>query len=290
MSARIRREADGYAELRDRVQRTSSRARVLHLLDDLGLAPSAGLTVRKVTSESLAADSVMRGAIVMHLDLVFRSSVSAAELAFTAEHGVVLVTMHPDLEGVPVAVVLASAGSQLSETRAQLFGEPQCSLADADAVMPYALAASPGGLGAGRALLGELIRSCAAAAKPPRITTFSPLTGLRAYVMRCVDDPSEWARVVSRDGEVDGKKLQGQLLDVIALDQLPANIPDPARGWLRREATEFARSPKYKVGNFHRSMGAVLAGVLEDADPVDSDALWWRAWFDYGRADASFGR
>ncbi len=248
------------------------------------------LTTRHVNPEDLSADAVLRGAIVMHLDLVFRSSVSANEVALTAEHGLVLVAMHPDLDGFPVAVVLASAAEQLLETRDQLFAAPERDFPEADIVMPYALAASPRGLGAGRALLVEMIRRCGVVAEVPRVTTFSPLTGMRAHVMRCVDDPGEWARVLSRDGEVDGKKLQRQLLDLLVFDRLPEEISDPARGWLRREATDFARSQAYRVGNFHRRMGAELVGVLEDADPGDSDSLWWRAWFDYGRADPNFGR
>ncbi len=286
----IRDEAGGYAELLDQVSRTSARARVVSLLDELQLRPTPGFTIADVTPDALSADAVLRGAIVMHLDLVFRSSVSRAEVAFTTERGVVKVAMHPDLDGFPVAVVLASATERLSESRDQLFAEPEREFPDADIVMPYALAASPRGLGAGRELLAELVRRCGAAAKPPRITTFSPLTGMRAHVMRCVDDPSEWARVLERNSEVDRKQLRGQLLALLAFERLPEEIPDPARSWLRREATDFARSQHYNVGKFHRGMGAALAGILEDADPADNDALWWRAWFDYGRADPSFGR
>ena len=286
----IRAGADGYAELHDRVTRTIARARVLHLLDEMHLAPSRELAVEPVTPADLARDAVLRGAIVMHLDLVFRSSVSPPEVAHTAERGIVLVTRHPSLPEFPVAVVLAARTDKLIERRAQLFETRTTGAREPDVVMPYALAASPRRVGAGRQLLVELIRRCGAAKVPPRITTFSPLTGLRARVIRSVDDPEAWGAVVAASPGVDSKRMQSQLLELLSHDRLPEAIGEPARSWLQREAMEFAGSDAYQVGNFHRGMGAKLAGVLEQADPADSDALWWRAWFDYGRAVTSFSR
>jgi hypothetical protein len=283
----VRDGADGYAELLDQGSRTSARARVLNLLDELRLPRTDDLRVRRVSAGQFARDAVVRGAIVMHLDLMFRSSVSAPEVAFTAEHGVVLVAEHPDLHRFPAAVVLGAPAERLLERRDELFALPKNDFRKSDVIMPYALAASPRGLGAGRRLLTELVRQCGEAERPPRITTFSPLTGMRAHIIRCVDEPTAWARVLSNT-EVDGKQLRSQLLDLLGLDRLPDSVPEPARSWLQRESMTFAASDAYQVGNFHRGMGATLAGVLEQADPADSDALWWRAWFDYGRADAKF--
>jgi hypothetical protein len=286
----IRDGADGYAEIIDQATRTSVRARVLAALDDLELARDAELRVARVPPLRLQADAVLRGAILLHLDLVFRSSVSAQELAFTAERGLVMVAEHPQLDGFPVAVVLAAGVDALQERRAALFEPARRAFPDVDVIMPFALAASPSGLGAGRVLLAELVRSCGRLPKPPRVTTFSPMTGLRAHVIRCVDEPTQWGRVAERADDLDVRALQEQLLGLLEHENQPARIPEPARTWLQREALVFASADGYGVGKFHRSMGAQLAGVLEAADRADSDALWWRAWFDYGRARAGFGQ
>src|SRR5690606_14456002 len=130
-------------------------------------------------------------------------------------------------------------------------------LADAPCVVVFALATSPPRLGAGAALLRDLRRRTGTGQAPARLVAFSPLTGLRARVIGLVDDEEAWREhVASRPGLAGPEALREQLLDLLARDTLPDFVPEAAQSWLAAEAREFARSPTYVVGNFHRSMGA----------------------------------
>lgn len=260
------------------------RAAVLHQLDQLGLVRAGPVVTRRVTGDELRKSAMLRGAAVIHLDLVFRSSVSALEIAFTADRGVVRFAYHPALDEFPIGVVLVQPVARLVRRRAELFDPASPSMADAPVVMPYAVAASPARLGAGAALLRATIAD-AAEHGSPRVVTFSPVTGIRARVIRLVDDPPAWAEATAGLEGIDGTALRNQLLALLAHQQLPDIVPEPARTWLLAEGRRFAESREYAVGNFHRAMGAHLIGLTEAADPYDSDALWARAYFDYGTAD-----
>lgn len=280
LRAAIREGAGRYAGLTDQPSRTTERARLLNLLERLRLPRGADLTTRRVSAADLRADPVLRGAAVVHLDLMFRSSVTSNEVMFTAHRGIVRLGFHPELEDVPVGVLLAQPCRRLVRTRAELFEADTPDLGAADVVMPYAVAASPGRLGVGRALIRACIADCAELASPPRVVTFSPLTGMRARVIRMVDGVTP----LDPRGIAEPAVLREQLLGLLAVGELPDALPEPARTWLAAENRVFAASTEYAVGNFHRAMGASLVGLTEGADPSDSDALWARAYFDYGLA------
>lgn len=274
-----------YATLVDQASRTTVRAEVLHLLDRLDLPTGSAIVTRRVTSAELRTDALLRGSAVIHLDLVFRSSVTASEISFTADNGIVRFAFHPELERFPIGVVLVAPVSKLVRRRAELFDRESPAMADAPVVMPYAVAASPGRLGAGAALIRAVIDDAAREGAKPRVVTFSPLTGMRARVIRLVDDAPAWAEVCAELTNVDGAELRRQLLELLGHHVLPGHLPEPARSWLSAEGRRFADSTDYGVGNFHRAMGAGLVGLTDAADPHDSDALWARAYFDYGVAD-----
>jgi hypothetical protein len=283
LRAAILEGAARYAVLLDQPSRTTQRARLLHLLERMRLTRGAPILTRRVGAAELRADPMLRGAAVVHLDLMFRSSVTADEVLFTANRGIVRLAFHSQLPDIPVGVVLAQPCARLVRQRHELFDVHGPRLGESDVVMPYAVAASPGRYGVGRALIRACISDCAELASPPRIVTFSTLTGMRARVMGMVDgvapfDPRAEAPEVLRE----------QLLALLSVGELPAELPHPARGWLLAENRAYAAGATYKVGNFHRAMGASLVGLAERADPGDSDALWARAYFDYGLAiDAS---
>ncbi len=282
VARRMRSGAVAYATLTDQASRTMMRAEVLHLLHKLELGGPGKPATRPVESAELAASAQLRGAILMHLDLVFRASVSSEEIAFTAEHGILRVAEHTALEGFPIGVVLAQPTARLVRHRRELFDEAGPQLGASPLVMPYALAASPPRLGAGASLLRAVVADSAALASPARVVTFSPLTGMRARVIRMVDDGVAWAASASAHQGFDLAAARTQLLDLLEISTLPGELPEPARTWLAVEARAFAESNSYAVGNFHRRMGAALAGLTEAADREDSDSMWARAYFDYG--------
>ncbi len=257
------------------------RATVLHQLDQLKL-PREGLVTRRVSPEELRGDPTLRGAAVIHFDLVFRSSVSAEEVIFTARSGLARVAYHPRLPGFPVGIALAQPTRKLVRVRSEIFERSGPSLEEAPVLMPYAVAASPGRKGAGAALLRAILDDAAALPTPPRVVTFSPLTGMRARVIRLVNDGAAWAEASAQHPGVDHALVREQLLALLSCEKLPDEVPQPARAWLAAEGARFAESPKYAVGCFHRAMGAALVGLTDGADPWDSDALWARAYFDYG--------
>jgi hypothetical protein len=283
----IRRAASQYATIADATSRMSLRARVLGLIDELDLAREEGVITRQVSAEALQGDSALRGSIVMHLDLVFRSSVSASEVLFTAAHGMLRIAEHPALDGFPIGVVLALPTRGMVRHRRELFDEKGPELSRADMLMIFALATSPPRLGAGVKLL-EAVKEEAGGHDPPvRMMAFSPLTGLRARVIRLVDDDDAWRENLADHADLagEGEILREQVLDLLPRETLPDFLPEPASSWLSAEARSFARSTEYGVGNFHRSMGATLVGVADGGDPKDSDAMWARAYFDYGAAE-----
>jgi hypothetical protein len=278
----IRHGAADYAGLVDQATRTSVRARVLHLMDSLELERDEAITTRRVSGDEVRFSRALRGAIVIHLDLVFRSSVSADEVLDTARRGIVRIAEHPRLPEVPVGVVLAAPTRRLAQQRAELFDPDGPALGASDVVMPYALAASPGRLGAGTKLLRAIVADCHALSRAPRVVTLSPLTGMRARVIRMVDDAQVWTRLRADQPDVDCEMLRDQLLDLLGRGLAPEVLGEPSRSWLSSEARSFAEDDTYAVGNFHRGMGASLVGVCDSADARDSDAMWARAYFDYG--------
>jgi hypothetical protein len=283
----IREGITRYAKLVDQTSRTSQRAQVLHLMDKLDLAPGRVVT-RRVDGAELRADGLLRGAAVIHLDLVFRTSLSIEEILLTTDQGVVILATHPDAEDLPIGVIVAQPTTKLVRKRRELFRDvPR--LDEAGTLMPFALAASPGRLGAGAALLRAIMLVCGQVASRPRVVTFSPLTGMRARVIRLVDQGWETVRRLqaATNPGVDFELLHAQLIELLSADLLPENMPEPARSWLIGETGRFAASSEYQVGNFHRAMGASFVGLVNCADPRDSDALWSRAYFDHGRPEAA---
>jgi hypothetical protein len=275
--AEIRAEASEYSAIGDSSNRASQRARVLTLLDGLALKPAA-LTVRAVGEAELRGDAVLRGAVLMHHDLVSRSPLTSFEVAYTATRGTVLVADLETLPGFPVGVALALPATSLPDHRRDLFDDAGPMFERAERVVIYGLATNPPRLGAGAALIRAARIECRARARSPRLTAFSPLTGLRARVIGAVEDPT------ALTGHDDVALLREQLSGLLSLAILPPHVPEPARSWLAAEARAFAVLPSYRVGGFHRHLGAELAGVADLADEVDSDSMWARVHFDYGVA------
>lgn len=279
-----------YAELRDQPSRTSVRAEVLHLLEQLQLQRERPLAIRRLQSAEFGATASLRGGVSLQLDLVFRSSVSPEEIHFTVERGLVLIAEHPDLPLVPVGVILVMPANRLIKRRWELFADPP-SIESAPVVMPFAITANPRRLGAGGKLVAAAQATSAGLPNAPRVATFSPMTGMRARLVRIADDPHEWRAAVDRyrsgsasvGSTASPDVLRAQVLDLLRAERMPDPLPEPARSLLRGEAGVFGASSSYAVGEFHRSNGASLVGIVDCADPADDDALWFRAWFDYGR-------
>jgi hypothetical protein len=278
----IRAAALEYATVLDPSTRMSVRARTLTLIEKLDLYRGPEVSTRRVSAGELQSDAALRGAIVMHCDLVFRSSVTASEVLFTATRGILRIAEHAQLDGFPIGALLALPTDGLVQSRHQMFEDSAPSLSNADTLMVFALATSPPKLGAGALLMRAAIYDCREYSPPPRAVAFSPLMGLRARVIGKADDEQAWKNVAAEVGD-DADRLKEQLSDLLARSKRPDFGAEPAKSWLAAEARTFAASEAYTVGNFHRSMGAPLAGVPDEADSSDSDALWARAYFDYGR-------
>jgi hypothetical protein len=281
----LREGVTRYANVVDQTSRTSIRARLLHLLDDLHLQREPVAT-RRVTGREARADSFLLGAVSVHLDLVFRTSITPEEILSTADHGLLLLAVRPDLDDLPIGVMLAQPTTGLVRHRRDLFYMPP-PLAESGTMMPFALAATPPRLGAAAALFAAVMRACAELPSRPRVVTLSPMTGMRARLIRLVDDGWDAARASA--GSLPGADpavVRAQLFALLEAERLPAHIPEPSRGWLEAEAERFARSRDYAVGNFHRALGASLVGLAHGADPSDCDSLWARAYFDHGRPES----
>ncbi len=265
-----------YATLADRTSRLTMRARILKLIDRLNLDPKP-LRVRSVPEQEIRDDVGMRGALILHLDLSSRSAITSSELIFTASTGRVLIAEHPDLPGFPVGLTLLLPSAELPCGRRELFSRAGKGWGASPYVIQYAIATNPGQLGAGRALQ-EAARSAAGAST---LVSYAPLTGLRARIIQIVDDPDTWKAVASGLTESDASSLQQQLTDLLARDSLPDFLDEPAESFLKAEARIFAAQPAYRVGEFHRHMGASLLGVDDGGDPSESDSMWARVYLKY---------
>ena len=265
-----------YAAYADRASRLTVRARILGLIDKLNLAAKP-LQVRRVSEEELRAETSIRGAVILHLDLSSRSALTSSELIFTAATGRVLVAEHPDLPGFPVGISLLLPSAELPVGRRALFAGQADGWGRSGYAVQYALATNPGGLGAGRALVEAAKRESGSAT----LVAYAPLTGLRARIIQVVDHEDTWAQVSGSMGEEQSKMLFRQLTDLLARDTLPDFLDEPAAGFIEAEAEAFSNSPKYRIGAFHRHMGAHLAGVDAGGDPCESDSMWARVYLKY---------
>lgn len=265
-----------YATVADRSSRMTIRARIIGLIDRVALEPKP-LKVRQVYESELVTDTGVRGALILHLDFASRSAITSSELIFTAASGRVLVAEHPDLPGFPVGITLLLPGDELPSGRRDLFNRKGQGWGASKYALQYALATNPGELGAGRALMDRARREAAGAT----LVAYAPLTGLRARIIQVVDDSNTWAAVAGKLSEQDAATLLRQLTDLLARDTLPDFIDEPAATFLKTEAREFAQSQAYRVGNFHRHLGARLIGVDDGGDPSESDSMWARAYLEY---------
>lgn len=268
--------ATEYASFSDRASRMTVRARILGLIDKLALEAKP-LTVRRVTEDELRSDTATRGALVLHLDFASRSALTSSELIFTAATGRVLVAEHPDLPGFPVGITLLLPSAGLPVGRRDLFGSKGQGWGASNYAIQYALATNPGGLGAGRAL----ITAAKAEAGNAKLVAYAPLTGLRARIIQVVDHEETWKGVAATMSEEQAKVLLRQLTDLLARDTLPDLVDEPAASFLSAEARAFSESTRYRVGEFHRHMGASLVGNDEGGDPSESDSMWARAYLEY---------
>lgn len=265
-----------YATLADRASRMTVRVRLLGILDKLELAKKR-LRIRRVTETELRENTGTRGALILHLDFASRSALTSSELIFTAASGRVLVAEHPDLPGFPVGISLLLPSAELPVGRRDLFAGHGRGWGQSPFVIQYALATNPGGLGAGRALQDEARRQAGAT----RMIAYAPLTGLRARIIQVVDDDATWTEVAADLSEDDARVLKRQLTDLLARDTVPDFIDEPAASFLSSEARAFAETPSYRVGEFHRHMGARCIGIDDGGDPSESDSMWARAYLEY---------
>ena len=268
--------ATEYASFADRSTRMSVRVRILGLIDKLALEAKP-LLVRRVSEDELQKDVAIRGAIILHLDFASRSALTSSELIFTAATGRVLVAEHPDLAGFPVGITLLLPSATLPVGRRSLFTGGARGWGGETYAVQYALATNPGGVGAGRAL----ITAAKAEAGSAKLVAYAPLTGLRARVIQVVDDEATWRMVAATMSDNDSKVLLRQLTDLLARDTLPDFVDEPAATFLATEARAFSETSRYRVGEFHRHMGATLVGIDTGGDSSESDSMWARAYLEY---------
>lgn len=267
--------------MREPPLRASARAELLGLIDKLSLS-RAPLRSERIETARFQQDALIQGAIRAHLDLAFRSPPDPGELMVVATRGITRVAWHPELEDFPIGVALALPARRLVESRAELLADDAPAQGAANLIV-FALATHPPRLGAGSLLLRAVQGDSRRFSPPPQLFAFSPLIGLRAAVIRRVDDPRRWAETLTEHPDLDGDALREQVLGALARDRAFDETPEPLATWLAGEARAFAASPDYTVGQFHLSQGAKLVGVCDRGDPRDSDAMWARALFDYGR-------
>ncbi len=268
--------ATEYASFADRGSRMTVRARILGLIDKLALEAKP-LLVRRVTEDELQNEVAIRGAIILHLDFASRSAITSSELIFTAATGRVLVAEHPDLSGFPVGITLLLPSAKLPVGRRDLFVSGARGWGAEAYAIQYALATNPGGLGAGRALLTAAKSEVGSA----KLVAYAPLTGLRARIIQVVDDQDTWNKVALKMTADDAKVLLRQLTDLLARDTLPDFVDEPAASFLSQEATAFSETASYRVGEFHRHMGATVVGIDNGGDSSESDSMWARAYLEY---------
>ncbi len=270
--------AGGYASVLEPELRASSRAQLLGLVDKLGLERKP-VTTEKVEAGRYQSEALIRGSISVHLDLAFRSSLDPGELLATVTRGVCRVAWHPDLPSFPIGVALALPASQLPRARAELFADEAATQQGSSLMVLFALATNPARLGAGALLIRHLLNDCGQTSPHARLIAFSPLTGLRARVIRMVSDDTAWEEASA--GAADPELLLAQVQTALDQNEASSPLPEPLRGWLGEQARQFAQSRDYVVGRFHRAQGASLIGVAHGADPRDSDGMWARGLFDY---------
>ncbi|MBL4635955.1 MAG: hypothetical protein JKY56_18990 [Kofleriaceae bacterium] len=260
----------------DRSVRVTARAHILGLMDKLALTPKA-LSLRQVGEAELSSNTTLRGAMLMHLDFSSRVAPSADELAFTAATGRVLIAEHPDLQGFPVGLSLLLPSDTLPVSRQSLFSGSAKPWGEAEFVVQYGLSTNPGGLGGGRALVEECIRL----AGDRRLIAYTPLVGLRARIIQIVDHSQVWEES-SRNVHLDVKdELREQLAELLAWEHLPTRLAEPAGEFLKSEARKFAEGAAFRLGDFHRHLGATLTGIDHGGDYQESDSMWARAYLEY---------
>lgn len=260
--------------------RTSVRARVLSLIEQVSFR-EGWLSARVASPEELSRDSLLRGAVQLHVDLVFRTSLSSDELLFTAARGYVYLAMHTALPDFPVGVALALPATHAVRRRDELFDSNGPTLDEASTVVIYCIATNPARLGAGRAMVRALQDEVRSLANAPSLVAFSPLTGLRARIIALVDEPAAWSEVATQNPEMDTNLLREQIFELLASSKRPETLPEPARSWISSQGRGFASSGAYRAGTFHRSMGANLVGLADCGDCTDGESMWMRAYHEY---------
>lgn len=265
-----------YANLVDRSSRVTARARILSLMEQLTLQSKA-LVLRRVSEAELSSNTALRGAMMLHLDLSSRVAPSAEELAYTASLGRIYIAEHPDLEGFPVGLTLLLPASNLPSGRQSLFSDTAKPWDESEFVVQYGLSTNPGGIGAGRAL----VELCKKEAGKKRLIAYTPLVGLRARIIQVVDHSQVWEESSRNVCTEDRDLLREQLAELLAWEHLPTQLADPAGQFLKSEALKFAEGASFRLGDFHRHLGARLVGVDFGGDFQESDSMWTRAYLEY---------
>ena len=253
---------------------------MLALLEQLQLRTDGSVDSVVVSAQDLANNPGLRGAVQLHLDLVFRPGMTTDELMHTAAHGWLRIARHSEISGFPVGVALALPAISAVRKRSELFEQP-VGFSSAAVVMLFAIATNPARVGAGAQLVRDLAIDCSRLPGGPRLVAFSPLTGLRARLMRLCDDRQAWSAALSELPGVFSDELREQLLALLDQGDAPDAVSHPARAFIASQAQKFVESDDYRAGAFHRSMGANLVGLAELADPRDGEAMWYRAFYEY---------
>jgi len=265
-----------YANLIDRASRVTARARIIYLMGSLALPPRP-LSIRQVKESELSSNPTLRGGMLMHLDFSSRVAPSADELSFTAATGRIFIAEHPDLTEFPIGLTLLLPSDSLPVGRQQLFLGKARGWGESEFVVQYGLSTNPGGLGAARAL----VDACKLSAGDKRLIAYTPLVGLRARIIQIVDHHQVWQESSQGLSDADKAKLREQLADLLGWEHLPTQLEEPAGQFLRSEATTFAQGEGFRLGSFHRHLGATLIGVDHGGDFQESDSMWTRAYLEY---------
>lgn len=279
VNEKIRAVAADYASVLDPALRASVRARLLGLIDKLELE-RAEPVIERIDTARFQSDTMVRGGIRAHVDLAFRAPSDPEELMAVVTRGICRVAWHPELDTLPIGVALALPAKKIVRARSELFADDSTQLG-APFLVLFALATNPPRLGAGAALLSSLMADCAQLDPMPRLLAFTPLTGLRAELIRLVDDDEAWETRLATHPQIDAAELREQVGAALAIDTLEEPLPEPLHSWLIGTATRFAESSSFAAGEFHRARGGVLVETCAAADPDDSDAMWVRVLFDY---------
>jgi|GEM_PF-5808986 len=255
-----------YSFLVGETSRASARAELLRLMAPAISQRPERITTRRVMAWQLRSPRLV-GAIRLQLELGFRATFTTDHIRDCAQRGIVRIAIHPDLE-FPIGAALVLPTSMLPHCRDDLV-KAAVPAPRASHMVLHALACHPTGIGAGRALVDAIRHDCAELPSCPRLITFSPLTGLRAQVIRAADDPATPSDV------------RAGLSATLHTRRYPAAQPAAVAAWLRDTANTFASSANYAAGRFHRATGGCLEHVFAHADSDDCDAMWMRAVFQY---------